>query len=97
MRKFKTGERVRIANPSTIGHTRVPTYVRGKIGIVERELDDYLIPEDEAFGRHPKGRIKPLYRIRIQMSDLWPEYRGLSGLSSDTLDLEIFEHWLQKV
>jgi len=93
MRQFKTGERVRIANRVTVGHVRVPTYVRGKIGIVDRELPEFLIPEDDAFGR-PKGRTRPLYIVRLRMSDLWSDYRGSSG---DTLELEIFENWLEKV
>jgi nitrile hydratase subunit beta len=34
-----------------------------------------------------------LYEVRFLQKDLWPDYRG-SG--SDTLLLDIYEHWLER-
>jgi hypothetical protein len=87
------GQAVRIANRRTVGHSRVPTYVRGAKGTVERVLHEFLIPEDDAFGR-PNGRRLTLYRIRFAARDLWPQYRGSA---SDEVQIEIYEHWLEPI
>src|SRR5664279_5308370 len=60
MSTFQVGDRVRVPNRLTIGHTRVPAYIRGAIGHVERVLRKFLIPEDDAFGRR-QGRHRMLY------------------------------------
>jgi hypothetical protein len=90
---FVQGQVVRIADRLTIGHTRVPSYVRGARGVVERVLREFLIPEDDAFAR-PNGRRRVLYRVRLSAAALWPEYRGAT---TDEIQLEIYEHWLEAV
>jgi nitrile hydratase subunit beta len=90
---FVKGQAVRIADRLTVGHTRVPSYVRGAQGTIERVLREFLIPEDDAFGR-PDGRRLTLYRVRLAARDLWPQYRGAT---SDEVQLEIYEHWLEPI
>ena len=34
----------------------------------------------------------PLYRVHFKQSDLWADY---DGKPEDTLELEIYEHWLE--
>ena len=36
---------------------------------------------------------QPLYRVRFRQHDAWPAYAGPEG---DTLDVEIYEHWLHR-
>jgi hypothetical protein len=36
---------------------------------------------------------RPLYRVRIRQTDIWPDYKGSD---KDVLELEIYEHWLIK-
>jgi Nitrile hydratase beta subunit len=93
MSKLAEGQRVRIANRLTVGHSRVPTYARGAHGTVERVLREFLIPEDDAFGR-PNGRRLMLYRVRLSADELWPQYRGAA---SDEVHLEVYENWLEAV
>jgi hypothetical protein len=88
---FVVGRRVRIAKRSTIGHIRVPTYVQGHAATVVDVVGEFVIPEDEAFNRL-QGRRRYLYRVRLPLSDLWPDHRGPSA---DTLEVEVFEHWLE--
>lgn len=76
----------------TPGHVRTPHYVRGKRGIVERVCGAFRAPEELAYGTYD-GEPRPLYRVRFAQRDLWPDYAGASG---DTLDVEIYEHWLEK-
>jgi hypothetical protein len=93
MSNFVQGQPVRIANRPTVGHTRVPSYVRGVKGTIERVIRPFLIPEDDAFGR-PAGRRRILYRVRLAARDLWPDHRGPA---TDEVQLEIYEHWLEAV
>jgi len=93
MSALATGQAVRIADRRTVGHSRVPSYVRGAKGTVERVLREFLIPEDDAFGR-PNGRRLMLYRVRFVAHDLWPQYRGSA---SDEVQIEIYEHWLEPI
>jgi nitrile hydratase len=89
---FAAGQRVQILATPTVGHSRVPSYARGRVGVVERVLSDYVIPEDEAWMRLD-GRREVLYRVRIPQRQLWPDYQPRTD---DALELEIFEHWLQE-
>ena len=75
---FQIGERVRVLRKLTIGHSRVPAYVRGAIGNVERVLRDFLIPEDDAFGRK-NGRRHTLYRVRFATTTLLPPTGSVRG------------------
>ena len=89
--RYKAGERVRIAARTCDRHHRTPAYVKGRTGTVERLCGAFGQPETLALG----GDGKPdqaLYRVRLRQAELWPGYRGGAD---DTLDIEIFEHWLE--
>lgn len=93
MSKFSAGDRVRIRATVTWSHSRVPGYVAGRTGVIERVLDEFVIPEDDAWGRlWDGGRSEPLYRVQLHQAETWPEYRGPG---TDTHELEIFEGWLE--
>lgn len=88
---FTVGQGVRIARRATIGHIRVPTYVQGQAATVVAVAGEFVIPEDEAYGRL-NGRRRSLYRVRLPLASLWADHRGPAG---DTLEIEMFEHWLE--
>jgi len=90
---FRAGERVRIAARSPVGHYRVPAYVRGRRGVVERVIAPRAIDnEEEAYGRNAGSR-RHYYRIAIALAELWPDYAGPAG---DGLRIEVFETWLER-
>jgi nitrile hydratase len=90
---FHSGDRVRVRQVYPPGHVRTPHYIRGKSGIIERVLEAFPNPEERAYGR--KGLpAQVLYRVRFAQQEVWPDYAGPSG---DTVDIEIFEHWLEPV
>jgi nitrile hydratase beta subunit-like protein len=91
--RFKSGDRVRVLKMFPLGHVRTPWYVRGKSGVVERLCGAYPNPEELAYRRSGLP-TQPLYRVRFLQSDVWPDYRG--GVA-DTVDLEIYQHWLEPV
>lgn len=91
---FKPGDLVRILSRSPLGHYRVPTYMRGKIGMVEAVIMPMAIDnEDEGFGRNAGSR-RHYYRIGFMMSAIWSDY---TGASQDGLRIEVFETWLERI
>jgi nitrile hydratase len=91
--RFKPGDRVavRVADPP--GHIRTPWYIRGHTGVIERVCDAFPNPEELAFHR-PGLPAQPLYRVRFAQRQVWPDYRGPAH---DTIEIEIFQHWLEPV
>jgi Nitrile hydratase beta subunit, C-terminal len=73
------------------GHLRTPHYIRGKAGVVERICGSFANPEELAYGRHGLPAL-PLYRVRFAQRQVWADYAGAPG---DTIDIEIYEHWLE--
>ena len=89
--RFTTGDRVRIAARFEERHHRVPAYVKGHVGTIERVCLAHPQPEHGAYHNldEPKETV---YRVRLNQVDLWPDY---DGPADDTLEIEIFEHWLE--
>ena len=73
------------------GHLRTPHYIRGKAGVVERICGSFANPEELAYGRNGLPAL-PLYRVRFAQRQVWSDYAGAPG---DTIDIEIYEHWLE--
>jgi len=88
--KYKKSDKVKIDDRISKGHCRTPAYIRGKSGIIERYCGNFPNPEHIAHQR-PHPTLVPLYRCRFYQKDIWPNY---SGEESDTLELEIYEHWM---
>ena len=93
MTEFHPGDRVRVREDFPPGHIRTPVYVRGKTGVVKRKFGTFPNPEVLALGRYGLP-AKALYEVRFRQKDLWPDY---SGPDADTLDIDIYEHWLNKI
>lgn len=91
MTMFNIGDRVRILAADPPGHRRTPHYVKGKVGVVERYCGRFRNPEELAYGFAGRPE-RDLYRVRFLQSDLWD---GYTGAAADTLDLEIYDHWLE--
>lgn len=89
--RFKPGDTVRILASNPPGHRRVPVYARGRSGVIERLCGEFANPEELAYGFDGLPK-RPLYRVRIRQRDIWPDYEGGA---KDSLELEIYEHWLE--
>ena len=81
--------RVRVRALMPPGHVRTPAYLRGRTGTIERPLGAFPNPEALAYG-HP-GEPRDLFRVRFRMGDLWAD----ASYPDDTLDVEIYAHWLE--
>ncbi len=89
-RLYQPGDKVTILNSNPPGHRRVPVYIRGKSGEIERYCGAFRNPEELAYGFDGLPK-RHLYRVRFRQHDVWDNYDGPEG---DTIDLEIYEHWL---
>jgi nitrile hydratase len=88
---FKIGDGVEIRQSIALGHRRTPAYIRGKHGVIERICGLFLNPEELAYGFNGLPK-KILYRVAFKQVDVWLDYQGPVN---DTLEIEIFEHWLK--
>ena len=88
---FSVGEKVAVRDAWQPGHVRTPTYIKGKAGTIAQVLGAYPNPEELAYGR-PGLPAPKLYRVRFAQSDIWGDY---AGDAADTLDIEIYAHWLE--
>lgn len=87
---FKAGDRVRVRKVDSQGHIRTPHYIRGKSGVIERFAGYFKNPEALAYGRSGEPKVA-LYRVRFPQSHVWSDY---DGAAADTIDIDIYEHWL---
>jgi nitrile hydratase len=90
---FQAGDAIRILDRAPIGHYRVPTYLRGKTGVVDAVIEPSgLDNEQEGYGRNAGAKLH-YYRVAIPMTQIWP---GYDGSPNDGLRIEVFETWLER-
>jgi nitrile hydratase subunit beta len=89
--RFAVGAPVSVKRGNPPGHVRTPWYIRGKPGVIERICGEFRNPEELAYGRSGEPK-QVLYRVRFAQKDIWPAYAGSPG---DTIDVELYEHWLE--
>ena len=88
---FKLGDRVRAKNINPLTHTRLPRYVRGHVGIIERINGCHVFPDTAAhgLGENPQW----LYTVVFDGRDLW----GADGDPTLKVSVDAFEPYLEKV
>jgi nitrile hydratase beta subunit len=66
---FSDGSRVRAKNIHSATHTRLPHYVRGRRGMIDRRHGVFVFPDTNArmIGEHPQH----LYSVRFDARELW--------------------------
>ena len=89
--KFNPGDQVVVREDYPIGHFRTPVYVRGHLGVVVRYLGHFENPEPLAYCLQTD--LLALFKVRFRQVDLWHEYKGSTA---DTIDLDLYENWLER-
>lgn len=80
--RFRVGDRVRAKNINPISHTRLPRYVRGRPGVIERLHGCHVFPDTNALGKGENPQW--LYTVRFDARDLWgPEADQMLKISVD--------------
>ncbi len=87
--QFRVGDPVRARNLNPSGHTRLPRYVRGRIGVIVRVHGTFVFPDSNAHfrGEHPQ----PLYAVRFGARELW----GDAADARDSVTLDLWEAYLE--
>jgi nitrile hydratase beta subunit len=67
--RFKLGQRVRTRATPAEHHTRLPGYVRGKTGVIERVLGAHVFADSHAQGRGEDPQW--LYTVRFDAAELF--------------------------
>lgn len=84
---FLIGDRVRINDEHVSGHTRMPGYVRGKVGQVVGISPPYPFPDAAAHGDHEHW--EPTYDVAFPASELWGD-----PANCETIHVGVFESYL---
>jgi nitrile hydratase subunit beta len=89
--RFRPGERIRARNLNPTGHTRLPRYVRGRTGIVDRVHGVFVFPDTNAhfLGEDPQH----VYSVRFEARELW----GDGTASSDSVYVDLWENYLDGI
>ena len=85
---FTVGEHVRAKDISPSGHTRLPGYIRGHIGVVELIQPAAVLPDTNAhfLGENPQH----VYSVRFDSRELWG-----AGAEPFALTAELYESYLE--
>jgi nitrile hydratase len=86
--RFRVGDRVRIRNYNPVTHTRLPGYLRGKLGVVEKDYGVFSFPDTLAHGRGHKAQH--CYSVRFTARELW----GTTAAERDTLRVDVFDDYM---
>lgn len=86
---FLVGQQVRARNINPAGHTRLPRYVRGHLGTIERIHGAFVFPDTNAHldGEHPQW----CYTVRFTGPELW----GADADPSTSVGVDCFESYLE--
>lgn len=86
--RFERGQRVRARNLNPLGHTRLPRYVRGRSGVIDRVHGIFVFPDTNA---HFQGECpQHVYSVRFEAQELW----GGDFASRDAVYVDLWESYL---
>ena len=87
--RFAPGDRVRTRNFHPTGHTRLPRYARGKLGVVEAVREAYVFPDTNA---HDKGENPQwVYTVVFDGREIW----GEDADPTLTVSIDAWESYLE--
>ena len=87
--RFQVGQRVRARNINPVTHTRLPRYVRGKAGTIQRDRGVATLPDTNVYGLGENPQH--IYSVRFSARELWGEQAALE----DAVYLELWDDYLE--
>lgn len=84
--QYKIGDRVLVRNWQPTSHTRLPAYIRGHVGVIERIHGCHVFPDTHATGDGEQPQW--LYNVRFQASELW------GNSNSNSVSVDCWESYL---
>jgi nitrile hydratase subunit beta len=86
--RFRRGDKVRARNLNPRGHTRLPRYVRGKLGVIRRDRGTFVFPDTNAHGLGP--RPQHVYSVEFTGRELW----GTRAGTRDRIEVDLWDEYL---
>jgi nitrile hydratase len=87
--RFAVGQAVRARKINPTGHTRLPRYARGNVGVVDRIHGAHVFPDSNA---HSQGENpQHLYSVRFPARELW----GETAAARDSVYIDLWEDYLE--
>jgi nitrile hydratase beta subunit len=87
--RFQIGQHVRARNINPVTHTRLPRYVRGKAGTIERDRGVATLPDTNVYGLGEKPQH--VYSVRFSARELW----GDQAAAQDAVYVELWDDYLE--
>lgn len=86
---FQPGDKVVALNINPATHTRLPRYIRGKTGIIDRDHGVFVFPDTSAemLGEKPQH----CYSVKFSFQELW----GENAAKDDWLYIDLFEDYIK--
>lgn len=88
---FDVGQRVRARATIVHHHTRLPGYVRGKIGVIERQHGTHVFADAHAQGLGEQA--EPLYNVVFEGAELW----GAESAPGLRVSIDAWQSYLEAV
>ena len=87
---FSVGDSVRAKVINPTGHTRLPRYVRGRIGTIDRIHGVHVLPDTNSTGRGEDPQW--LYSVRFDAREVF----GAEAREGDAVFLDLWEPYLER-
>lgn len=89
--RFAPGARVRARNAHPRGHTRLPTYLTGRTGVVETVQGGFVLPDTNAHGQGEAPQH--VYTVVFDGAEIW----GPDAEPGLTVSADLWEGYLERV
>ncbi len=87
--RFKAGDKVVARNINPVTHTRLPRYIRGKRGVVQRDHGGFAFADTRAHGLGDQPHH--VYSVRFAARELW----GDSASPRDAVYIDLWEPYIE--
>ena len=87
--RYHMGDQVRARNIHPKGHTRIPRYVRGRLGVIDRDHGVFIFPDTNAVfaGKRPQH----LYSVCFTAREIW----GAEAVITDKVYVDMWDDYLE--
>ncbi|MSO77587.1 MAG: nitrile hydratase subunit beta [Alphaproteobacteria bacterium] len=87
--RFQAGDAVRVKNAHPQGHTRMPRYCRGRVGVIERDHGIFVFPDSNAI--NGDERPQHCYAVCFSAESLW----GADAEPRDRVYIDLWDDYLE--
>ena len=86
--RFTVGQNVRARKINPTGHTRLPRYARGRVGVISRDHGVFVFPDTNS--RFEGENPQHLYSVRFAARELW----GDQASPRDSVYIDMWDDYL---